>query len=499
MTTGRPNTSGSDPKSDATLPTSSAVVLGQVFTPPDLARAMAMDLLAQRPQTPVRILDPAVGPWTFPRAMGELGVLTAEDQLLARDVDASMIDACLAESLRPQWDVAQGDYVEEDHSASFDYAILNPPWVRQEWIAKKSAYRELLLSRYGEHVPGTSNLYVYFLVRVVHDLKPGGKFAAIVYDSWKSTRYGQWLRDFLERHCDYVRWTPAGPQPFEGRLVDATVLVGQRAPKGRQSRPLQDDGAAPALGFAPLNDLADTKRGLRLKQASFFLAKEPVPGATPFVKKVGRVRGYSLPPDHHEWALLVHHPGEDSPVLLEIRKRLTQAVDDPDNNKPVLNWHRERPETWFVHRRPPRAPILFNYYLRNAPRHILSDGRAYSDNFYGVTPRPGCPVPAAFAVLNSRRVGSSLVEAARSQGNGLVKLQLFEYRDVLIPDWRMFAAPVMVELTTLGNELAASDEPPHAVVERIDDAIDRALRQIEDQGVHSQHSEKTGTAAVSPA
>jgi len=475
----RPRSSSSDPRSSATIPTSAATLLGQVFTPPPIAQKMADALLQGRQAESVSILDPAVGPGTFPRAMRELGVLKPTDRVLARDIDPAMIAACLSDSPPANWQIAVGDYIEEDFAASFDYAILNPPWVRQEWIAKKVEYRKQLWERYGETSPGTSNLYVYFMVRVVHDLKPGGKFVAIVYDSWKSTRYGEWLMKFLERHCDELHWEPASPQPFDGRLIDATIVIGRRAVKGRLAAAA---GATEALsaGFTRLGDLAETRRGLRLKQASFFLAKTPIPGATPFVKKIGRVEGYSLPSSHPEWALLAHSLGADVPAVLEIRKRLTLALQDPIHNQSVLTWYRERPDTWFVHRVPPRAPILFNYYLRNAPRHILSDGRAYADNFYGVTPHHEYPVLAAFAVLNSRQVSLALVGNARNQGNGLLKLQLFEYRKVVIPDWRRFPPSVVIELTALGAELAAS-VTPQVVLVRINDVIDGALRDITSQ------------------
>jgi hypothetical protein len=391
-----------------------------------------------------------------------------------RDIDAEMVAACRDGVAHRNVDLVQADYLVEDHSGYFDYAILNPPWVRQEWIAKKDLYRDTLQQRYDLVVPGTANLYVYFLVRVVHDLKPGGRFVAVTYDSWKATRYGQWLMQFLVRNCEDLLMQDIHHQPFEGRLVDATIISGTRR---RSPAPEEDTRSrvTPPAGYARLGDLVESQRGLRLKQASFFMTSLAVPGATPFVKKLKGARGYALPSNHSEWALLAENQENPGAIELEVERRLAKALREPDANKSVLTWFHERPTTWSTHRPAPRAPILFNYYIRNAPRHIRSDGRAYADNFYGITPR-GTPVDAVIALLNSTQVRSALCAHARNQGNGLRKLQLFEYRDVVVPDWTKFPSSAIARLRDLGASLVSGSDNSSAVLELVDHTIDGVLR-----------------------
>src|SRR4051794_29174717 len=81
----------SDPKSLAGRPLDKAGLLGQVFTPDVIARRMALDLLADHDPRPVRLLDPCVGPGTFPEVIHALGLLGASDEITAIDIDPDMI------------------------------------------------------------------------------------------------------------------------------------------------------------------------------------------------------------------------------------------------------------------------------------------------------------------------------------------------------------------------------------------------------------------------
>lgn len=460
----------SDPRSDARRPTSGARLLGQVLTPDAIAQRMATLLFEGRSDTPARVLDPAVGPGTLLAAASEVGALRTGDRVTAFDVDAAMTSA----SRRIRLPVASftalpADYLLADLRNSFDFAIANPPWIRQEWILGKDAYRSIFMDRYRTSIPGTSNLYVYFLVKLVHDLAPGGRFSVVVYDSWRATQYGKWLVRFLEQNCSELTWIPIADQPFDGRLIDASLVLGTRRVRRDAPGPESPRPTSPSpQGLVPLSCVAACRRGLRLKQTSFFLVNQPAAGATPFVKKIGRVKGHRIPDDHREWALLIHRDDAKSALVALLQERLRAATKEPDLNKTILTWHRERPGSWFLHGTPPVDPILFNYYIRNRPRHILNTGRAFSDNFYGVTPLDDFPVHAAVAVLNSSLVVEALARSARSQGNGLSKLQLFEYRNVLVPDWRKFTNREVDELSSLGIELTSKETDVWEVIRQID-------------------------------
>jgi adenine-specific DNA-methyltransferase len=311
---------GSDPKSMAGRPKEKSKLLGQVFTPVPIAEQMVKAILGDRQDRTLKILDPCVGPCTFPLAAASDGLLRPSDTVSTIDVDPEMVHICEERAAEQGINLYPlvGDYLDAPMNGEYDCAVLNPPYIRQEWIDKKFYYQELFKQRYGVAVPGTSNLYVYFVVKVLEDLKPGGRFSCIIYDSWQSTLYGRWLLDYMKSRCQSLQVETKAGQPFHGRLIDATVVTGVKAhvSSGERVKDGPDESAAAVTrsllsgveGFCPIKSIFPSRRGLRLKQAYFFLCdlgdcKEI--GATPFLKKIGRLKGYSVPQDHPEAALLI--------------------------------------------------------------------------------------------------------------------------------------------------------------------------------------------------
>ena len=456
-----------DPRSNAGKPTRKQELLGQVFTSMPLAKRMVKELLER--QNGTTILDPCVGPFTFPNALMETGDLLSSHELTTVDIDPEMSD------MASDWNANSAylhsltaDYLLIDLDKQFDLAILNPPYIRQEWIEKKLLYQKLFADKYDLRIPGTSNLYVYFIVKVVHDLRVGGHFSVILYDSWQSTKYGQWLISFLDTFCDSITIEAVPNQPFKDRLIDATILYGRKS-QALEGADFCDQGDVSWIpkhtsplhaveGFASIDSLFHTKRGLRLKQSDFFLCKPELigqVGATPFVKKIVLIQGFEVPSDHPEAALLLQSGNDNPEMLNELERRLIIARRNPFQNKSVLTWYHERHEVWFQHPPSPQAPILFNYYLRNRPRHIFNLNRAFADNFYGVTTFGDVPIHAWLAALNSTCVCVELLANARNQGNGLTKLQLFEYRRVLIPNLNLCSNAEIGALESLGQHLTA--------------------------------------------
>jgi adenine-specific DNA-methyltransferase len=446
---------------------------------------MVRRLLSERVNGPARILDPCVGPHTFPQQIVSCGLSHPDDTFTLVDLDEEMI------TNSKQWASAAGckadfigsDYLDIPMDNTYDYSVLNPPYIRQEWLDRKKSYQELFRVRYDLNVPGTSNLYVYFMVKAVRDLKSGGKFACIVYDSWQSTKYGQWLWDFINKECDQLDIMSAPQQPFHGRLIDATLIFARKSDPSKrsnqcasvvQSRTNISKDLLGIEGFSSIGEIYHTKRGLRLKQADFFLCNLTTSsglGATPFIKKVAKVDGFAVPDEHPEAALLLTSANENPSILSELKKRLSFAKKKPDENISILTWFKERPHSWMLHQTAPYAPILFNYYIRNRPRHIYNPKRFYSDNFYGLLMPNGVSPFACLATLNSTIVCGEILARARNQGNGLAKIQLYEYRDVIVPNLTKLPKKDVAALDRLGRELVERHERAEHIVVKIDTLI----------------------------
>jgi adenine-specific DNA-methyltransferase len=108
--------------------------------------------------------------------------------------------------------------------------------------------------------------------------------------------------------------------------------------------------------------------------------------------------------------------------------------------------------------------------MRNRPRHILSPYHAYSDNFYGLIAREPISPVAWLGALNSTAACIEILSRSRNQGNGLAKVQLFEYRNVYFPDLRMCSRYDVGKFEQLGLELLDRDSPS-GVLRRIDELV----------------------------
>jgi hypothetical protein len=179
-----------------------------------------------------------------------------------------------------------------------------------------------------------------------------------------------------------------------------------------------------------------------------------------------------VPDDHLEAALLQYPDSLPNPAMIaEIYSRLELAKSDPENNVAILTWYEQRLDSWYLHRKAPYAPIIFNYYIRNLPRHIYNPQRAYSDNFYGLTPLRTVDPFLPLAVMNSTCVCLEILHRARNQGSGLQKIQLYEYRNVLVPDWTRWGKAAQEKMRKLGKLLLKSSGKDRSCIRAIDETI----------------------------
>jgi hypothetical protein len=77
--------------------------------------------------------------------------------------------------------------------------------------------------------------------------------------------------------------------------------------------------------------------------------------------------------------------------------------------------------------------------------------------------------------LNSEKYLEPIVLASRNQGSGLQKLQLFEYKNVVVPDWRLLPGKEVAKLLRLSRTLIAHEASYSAVRQAADKAIQGLL------------------------
>lgn len=109
-------------------------------------------------------------------------------------------------------------------SDGFDITIGNPPYVRQEEIK----HLKDNLKQHYDCFSGTADLYVYFYERSIKLLKPGGAFAFITSNKWYRAKYGEKLRDWMNRHTHLRRIIDFGDEAVFTAIAYPTIVIATR-------------------------------------------------------------------------------------------------------------------------------------------------------------------------------------------------------------------------------------------------------------------------------
>jgi hypothetical protein len=160
--------------------------------------------------------------------------------------------------------------------------------------------------------------------------------------------------------------------------------------------------------------------------------------AKQFVKKTTKIDGMIVQEDHSERAYLFE---DDSSVPKSLQDKLQQKVDKiysikgRDRIKVLCDTINRKPGRWFLHKIV-RSKVIFNYYFREEPRFLLNPYELpIADNFYAIRPF-NFNEECAWILLNSSHYKQSLIKTSRPQGNGLRKIQVYEIKNAVVPDWR---------------------------------------------------------------
>ena len=399
--------------------------LGQVWTPANIAEEM-MKKIGEFTNENSRILDPAGGPGTFFLA-------AQKTSLKFRSFDVFEVDLRLTQYIEENFDssclkIFLRDFLTYEHlESSYDAAVLNPPYIRHELIdlREKQILGNTILARTSRNFTKRINYFGYFILLSASLLKPGGVMCAIVYDSLKSTRYGQEILDYLLSSGSFISREIISA-PFENRMIDAEILLWKKN-TSQLAEPLEllfEENLKVKEGYCLLSDLAIVKRGTSFLKREYFLDKDSKHDSK-FIEMVTKqplTSGLLVEPNTYG-LFKSDNPEEDRTKLDQIK----QIYNDP------------KLQSLSALPTPIYGDILFNYYIRENARHLLNEKNLpASDNFYCVTPRNREMRVIHWVLANSSQNIKNLLRASRTQGSGLRKLQLFEFASSYFPDYRKF-------------------------------------------------------------
>jgi adenine-specific DNA-methyltransferase len=212
--------------------------LGQVSTPPKLARELAAHALALLPQSmPLRFLEPGCNLLAISSAVIE--------KLAGRSIQSATgieIDPHYANPAKKLWrgtpiKIILGDFTRLSPPTNdierATLLICNPPYVRNQHIdsTEKKRMQRAIQDALGIKFSGLSGLYCYF-VALAHDwLCEGGVAVWIIPSEFMESNYGRALMKYLLRHVTLLqihRFDPNDAQ-FKDALVSSAVVSFRKA------------------------------------------------------------------------------------------------------------------------------------------------------------------------------------------------------------------------------------------------------------------------------
>lgn len=503
-------------------------LLGQVFTPEDVAELMVS--LAMRAQ-PAVILEPCFGEGVFLRAILQhlsRTIGAKSPRIIGIELDPELYQAVRQQY--PEAELYEQDFFDMEQEV--DSVIMNPPYIRQErlgaempkFLNKEAIWSRLPLTATG--ISPRSNLYIYFFIKAWAILREHGEITAIVPNTWMAADYGESFRHFLLTYFQIRTIIQFNRDVFPDADVDSCIVHLVKDTNGSTGNVrfinieqaldrdelrsfaslihhtsskltvktftrerLQTENNWLGLfhehdafdiegNLVPLAHAARLKRGLTTNSNAFFI-DEAAAWAERFPECFSEIlcspkelQGFSthnmLKKQH---ILMTQQLKSELPQELQQyinqyeQKVLTEASPKTLHQKII-----DMPESWFHLKSSPGAPLLFSYIVRERKKFILNEPLIPArDNFYEIFPNQGVSLYALFAILNSRITSLFLENIGRSHGKGLLKIQKYELEQLRIVDPTKLKDHDAIKLEALGKALAVvNEEQAHTLITEID-------------------------------
>ena len=465
-------------------------LMGQVFTPHLLAKFM-VSLFQSGLKENNKILDPCIGPNTF---LSYLDNINSSIQITGVELDESLISENIKEFYRkPNRQLILDSFFNLPLANKFDFIVQNPPYVRQELMMDGENSKLLALkslSSLSQIIPAKSNLYVYFLLKSIFHLADHGRMIAVIYDSWLYSDFGKVLKDAFVRFGSIEGIYHFKKNAFPDAEVGATVIDFKRIINPKEKNKLiklyslktVDEvgfyGSKIKLPFKQIpvqefftyrfneETVIDFKiglfkpiekinsqpiqRGISSIANKFFIQQQKIfEESIPFVKDVTSITSFNIKNELFYLLALNRHISEKTQKHLDNAKK--EILAEGEKFKAVKQQIEHNPNWYKVQLKKP-GNLLFNYYLRKNIDFLLNEELHYSsDNFYILNVEKH--LLANFAILNSSFTRISVLLHSRNQGNGLRKIQLYEFKDIPVIDSNKLSNETIAKLEIAAEKL----------------------------------------------
>lgn len=482
--------------------------LGQVLTSSSVAKIMSY-LILEDIKKSSRILDPCIGKNVFFKTIEELG---KQPYMTGIEYDDEMInDEITSFFLNRKRTLLTQSFFNLSLEEKFDFIIQNPPYVRQELLTKGENSKDKIyesLNLFGSRIPKKSNLYVYFILKSILHLNENGKMIAVFYDSWLYSIFGYEFKKILLEYGSLRKIIHLKHDAFEDVDVGATIIEFVKTKNHlpiqyyslNSSQEIQDFTNLHSLPYEKmsLDDILHQKlidksgfdfsseffmdigeissipllRGTSALINKYFLFKdESFDETLRIIKNVSSIKSMSVTDEYVNLLYIKEN------LSINTEKYLNHIEDEicltPNKYKSIKAKIKKDTKSWYKITLKPKGNVIFNYYLRDNIDFIMNENLyAASDNFYTLNIEKD--LLENFSILNSSFTKMSILDNSRSQGKGLYKIQLYDFKKVRIVNVDKLSTDSRIKLKQLGIQLAKSSRFTKKKEDLID-AIDSIL------------------------
>lgn len=440
--------------------------LGQVFTRHPVAEYMASLFTIDKN---AKVLDPCFGEGAFLDALANGGW----GHIYGYEIDSNLFAYCKNEYQNCL--LKNEDYLSSDNKEQYDGIIMNPPYVRHEKINALSQLgvnkSVLAANPIFSFLPTTANLYMYFIIKAISDLKENGELIVIFPGSWLLAKNGDRFGEALYNNCTVERQIHISGDVFKkSALVDVIILKLRKAKGDKSVVPeyvkLENNRFVPIsrqdshlhISFTNgFKNIGNIRRGLTTGCNEMFINpsithKERY--TTAIISSPKQVNGYTTDNSECDKLLVVNRDNLDDAIIVDYFKKWKERILKEGKPETLVRKITKGDE-WYKLNTFDCNGIIFSYFVRNDMKFIANKSdNIIRDNFYIIFPTVDYWV--CFAMLNNYYTYYQLECSGKKYGAGLLKLQRYDLENLRFPDLNSLSGKDINDLKNLAMKLVAT-------------------------------------------
>ena len=259
---------------------------GAIYTPSDITKLLTDWAIRSAKD---KILDLGVGEGAFVYAchkrLAALGapVGQIEKQIYGTEIDEASFNTFKAQAAKKGLHfpgLKRQDFFQAQ-LPQVDAIVGNPPYIRRMRISPEriDEIRKSVISTNcnvnEKDLSRLTDLYVYFLLKAFPLLKPDGKLAVVVADSWLNVRYGRILKNNLKKHFEIEQILKFDRSIFPNAQVKPVLLLATKKEKPSPKFQVAFTKVMNGLAVETLSELFQNQKSLpKDVETHYIFAKE---------------------------------------------------------------------------------------------------------------------------------------------------------------------------------------------------------------------------------